>query len=156
METVTIGCRLPNGYVLEVGYSVVAAASDGRSMTQVTRGSNYARHVLRGTHMHTAELRRAKIQTPAVLAPEPFINRNVPKALWDEWMKTHSKDWVIRSGNIFEVKDAKNAANVQAAVMDSMASPAVLAPLDPSKPLVFGKDLNGDDIVIDKADFTKA
>lgn len=140
METVTIGCRLPNGYVLEVGLETTVRTASGGLATQIRRTPAYARFVLEGTHGHTKAARLQGILLPSVLAPEPFINRNVPKALWDQWKKDHPNASVLKAGYIFEVKD-DNAASIKAATIDASAkAPQPLAPIDPSKPFAVGPD----------------
>lgn len=137
-ETVILGCRLPNGIVLEVGLqTTVKGGPQGRPIENLKRLDSYMRLRIGGTHDHTREMRKAKIQMPAMLNPPPFITRNVPKALWDEWKRTHPGSWFIRSGNLFEVKDEKD---LPAILIDSAARPVPLAPIDATKSLVVGVD----------------
>lgn len=129
METVTIGCRLPQGLVLEVGYTTTIKVGNG-TVPQLNRGENYARFELLGTN---AQFRKTRIRMPASMSPEPYINRNVPKVVWDEWERTHRGSWLLKSGNLFVVAHADEAASVDAQVIDSVAKPLILSPLDPSK-----------------------
>lgn len=140
METVTIGCRLPNGYTIEVGLKVTERAGNG-SVTQLMKTENYKRVSLRGTREHNREMFRRGFRPPAQLAAEPFINQNVPKDVWDAWVKDHKSNWVLTSGNIFEVKDGKNSANVDAAIIDAAARPRILEPVDPSKAIKVGASI---------------
>lgn len=139
MEFVTIGCRLPSGYVLEVGLQTTVRGERGGLIPRVMRTDKYERFVLRGTHEHNREMRKRKILVPAQRNPEPYINR-VPKALWEQWLKDHPKAWVVTSGHVFEVKDGGKQENVQAAIVDSMGRPAILQPMDPTKPVKVGGD----------------
>lgn len=148
-EVVSIGCRLPNGIVLEVGLqTTVKGGPHGRPVEQIRRLQSYKRIRLGGTHDHTRAMRKAGIQTPAMLAAEPFITRGIPKALWEEWKRSHPDSWFLASNNIFEVKDEKD---IRAQILDSMATPTPLGPIDPTKPMIVGSDKS----TIETADFTK-
>ena len=140
MEMVTIGCRFPNGYTLEVGLqtTVRGGPKDGL-VSLLRRQSDYQRIKLKGTHWHHANLLRQGIRPPAVLNPEPFVNQ-IPKDFWERWKKDHPGAAVIKSGDLFEIATAKDAGNVKAAVLDAMSKPAPLAPMDPSKAITVGTD----------------
>jgi hypothetical protein len=88
-ETVRIGCRLPSGIKLEVGMVVTIpdANHPGYVIVKNQRTPQYRSVVIKGTHEHTAGVRRQGIQMPAMLNAEPYFTE-VPKALWDEWVKT--------------------------------------------------------------------
>lgn len=143
-EMTKIGCRLPNGYVLEVGLqtTVRGGPKDGL-ISLVKKRGDYQRRVLHGTHAHNAKLLLRGIRLPSELNPEPFIN-NVPKDLWERWKKEHANAAVLKTGQLFEVADPKD---VKAVILDVMASPTPLAPMDPSK--IFKHDDNK----VETADF---
>lgn len=138
METVSIGCRLPNGYVIEVGLETTfKGGPHNRPIERVVKTpGKYKRIRLGGTHDHTRAMRRSGIQTPAMLNAEPFITRGVPKEAWDEWVRKHPASWMLSSGNIFEVKGGQS--NERAAILDSQGKPAILQPIDPTKALKVG------------------
>lgn len=144
METIEIGCRLPAGYTLEIGLQTTIQANN-RPVTQVQRKPDYRRVVLKGTHSHTASMRKQKIQIPSIQAPQPAFT-TVEVAFWERWKKEHVGNNVLRNGNIFEVK---NAGDKSAIVLDVMARPQVLAPIDPDK--IYRTDGNK----IEKADFNE-
>jgi hypothetical protein len=129
-EVIKIGCRLPAGYTLEVGLQVSVQAN-GRPMTMLARNDDYQRIYLRGTHTHTADMRRKKIQVPSIRAPEPAYTK-VPVAFWERWKKEHGgpRCGVLKSGMLFEVKDDKDLAAIQ---LDVMARPQPLAPINPEE-----------------------
>jgi hypothetical protein len=146
-EVVTIGCRLPNGIILEVGLqTTIKGGPHNRPIEKIKRLGNYRRIGLRGVNGHSLAMRRAGIQTPAVANPEPFLNRNIPKDAWEEWKRKHSDSPLLARGDLFEVKDVKDE---RAMVIDAMAKPAMLAPLDMTKPMKIGT--NGE--TIETADF---
>jgi len=126
---------------LEVGLqTTVNGGPHNRPIEQVRKLGSYQRFVLRGTRAHTADMRRQGIATPAMLNVQPFINPNVPRALWDQWVKEHKDSPVLKNNEIFEVKGG-GEANSKAASLDAMAaSPAPFSPVDPSKPVKFGQD----------------
>jgi hypothetical protein len=143
-ETIKIGCRLPNGYVLEVGLqtTVRGGPKDGL-ISLVKKRSDYQRKVLHGTHAHNAKLLLRGIRLPSELNPEPYIN-TVSKDLWERWRKEHADAAVVKTGQLFEIADPKD---VKAVILDVMASPAPLAPMDPTK--IF----KNDDNKVETADF---
>jgi hypothetical protein len=134
-EQIKIGCRLPAGYVLEVGLQVTAQAN-GRPITQVNRSDSYQRVYLKGTHSHTVDMRRKKIQIPSIGKPEPAYTM-VDVAFWERWKKEHPRAGLLRNQDIFEVKDAKDTAAIQ---LDVMARKQILAPIDPNE--IFRTDGN--------------
>lgn len=141
---IKIGCRLPNGYMLEVGLqTTVTGGPQNRPITQVQRRDNYQRIKLRGTHAHTADMRAQKIQVPSILAPQPFFTP-VPVAFWDQWKKEHKRNGALKNGDIFEIK---NEADTKAIVLDVMAKKGPLAPVNPDEVLKVGADM------IEKANF---
>jgi hypothetical protein len=138
-ETVTIGCRLPSGYKLEVGYEVVAKAGNGM-ITQFRRiEGKYRTCTLKGTHEHTREQRMNNIQVPSMLRPKPFINKGVSKALWEEWKRLHANSPLLANKTLFEVTQ-KDDASVGAATLDAMATETPFAPVDPSVQMKVGNN----------------
>ncbi len=123
-ETVIIGCKLPAGIILEVGYTVDEKTSI------VKQGPQYRRMVLRGWHAHTAEQRKLGLQLPAGMNMRPFLNRGIDKAAWDEWKRTHANSWLLKNEILFEAKDEASAA---LRVAEGDATPAPFAPIDPNK-----------------------
>lgn len=150
-QYVTIGCRLPNGYVLEVGLrttEVIATPAGGKALvSNVRQLDNYQRFVLRGTN---ERIRRAmveeKILLPSRSRPTPHYNRNVPREFWEQWKREHPKNGALKRGDIFEVQAGE--ANERAASLDAAATPNPLAPMEQGK-FVVG------DLVVEKAQFDK-
>lgn len=142
-ETVTIGCRLPNGLILEVGYETVTAKdASGKVNTQVRRLDNYKRIALKGWNAHSEEMRRQEIQVPAGMNTRPYLNRGVSKAAWEQWKVDHPDSWLMKRGILFE---AKNEADAQVKALDAGKEQLILAPLNKAQ-LPSG---------IAEADFTK-
>lgn len=131
MDTVTVGCRLPQGYVLEVGL-IPPVIREGRLVARHKQKPDYARHVLLGTNQHTAESRKKGLLLPAITGVEPWMNA-VPADIWERWKKEYSTTWAAmqRGGHLFEVKAAPNSNDAKAATMDAMAKPDSFAPMNP-------------------------
>ncbi len=147
VETVIIGCRLPSGITLEVGLQTMEKNADGKYFTMVKRLDNYARIVLKGWHHHNT----TGLQMPAgVNSDRPYLNRDVPKAAWEEWKKTHAKSWLLKNSILFEAADEASAQLQALEAVDG--TPKMLAPISLSsdgKPIIDGKPLKD----LETADF---
>lgn len=84
MSTITIGCRLPTGMVLEVAGKAVTLAGQ------------------RQTHA------RSKI---IILTPDDYGTTEVDESFWAAWKSQVGEDFApLKSGAIFEAKNDKEAA----------------------------------------------
>jgi hypothetical protein len=133
-ETVSIGCRLPNGYRLEVGFSVNDPGKGGAPFALYRKHEDYQVFVLKGLNQRSL-LRDAQgkpfATAPAQIGREPFINQGVPKDFWDRWVKENPRSWALKTGQIFLVPKT-DTSTTKAVVLDAKAkSPEVFAPLDP-------------------------
>lgn len=137
-EMVSVGCRLPNGLRLEVGFSVSEKGDGGAPFAMVRKLDNYRQWLLRGTNQHL--IVRDQTRKPVAMLPnqanrEPYVNQ-VPKSLWDEWVRKNSKSWHLLSGNIFVIPKT-SPSEVKATVLDAAAkSKPIFEPMDPSKKMV--------------------
>jgi hypothetical protein len=134
-EVVAIGCRLPNGLKLEVGFKVNERGDRGAPFAMVRKLDSYDSFVLRGTNQRLI-VRDASRKPVAVLPNarnrEAVINPNVPKDLWERWKKDNAKSWHLTSGQIFEVPK-NDATTVKAVSLDAGAkSKAIFEPVDPA------------------------
>lgn len=150
-QYVTIGCRLPNGYTLEVGLQTtemqVTPAGGKALVANVQRLDSYQSFTLKGTNERIRRgMRDEKILLPARSKPEPFYNRNVPKELWEQWKREHPKNGALKRRDIFEVQPGE--ANERAATLDAHATRGPLEPLEQGKFTV-------GELTIEKADFDK-
>jgi len=131
-ETVSIGCRLPNGITLEVGYTVSHNRQGGAPFARYQKNKDYATFTLKGTNQHL--IIRGPDGRPFATAParrgrEPYINLNVPKDLWDRWCKEHQDSPLLTGGQLFVVPKLDDA---KAAGLDAQAkAPALFEPMDP-------------------------
>lgn len=136
-EMISIGCRLPNGIRLEVGFSASQKGNGGAPFAMVVKHENYRQFLIRGTNQHL--IVRDQTRKPVAVLPnqsnrEPYINR-VPKDFWEAWVKANPKSWHLTSGSLFVVpKDSP--AEVKAVALDAAAkSKPIFEPVDPSKPM---------------------
>lgn len=126
-ETVTVGCRLPHGIVMEVGYSTTIAVGNGTA-PQYRQTEKYRRVVIKGTHSNN----RPGIQPVMLLRPEPGITEGVPKAVVDEWLKAHPV--FLANGSIFVVpKGGRDSAEVRANAIELEGRKTGLEPRDPTE-----------------------
>jgi hypothetical protein len=145
VEFVSVGCRLPNGLRLEVGFKAGGHGGNGGApFAMLVKNEDYASHLLRGTNQHliVRDVSRKPVAVlPNALGREPYINHDVPKAFWERWCKENAKSWHLTSGQIFLVP--KNDANsAKAIALDAAAkSSNIFEPLDPSKKMKVGNDL---------------
>lgn len=135
VEMVSVGCRLPNGLKLEVGFKVNERGERGAPFAMVRKLDNYDSFVLRGTNQRLI-VRDASRKPVAVLPNtrnrEAFINQ-VPKDLWDRWAKDNAKSWHLTSGQIFVVPK-NDASTVKAAGIDAGAkSKPIFEAIDPAE-----------------------
>jgi hypothetical protein len=144
-DTVSIGCRLPNGLTLEVGYSVNAPGSaNGAPFARYQRHADYAQFNLKGLNQHSLlrdpNTRRILTTLASQRDREPVVSQ-VPADLWQRWKKEHANSWLLKSGQVFEIPKT-DAATVKAATKDAKAvSPAIFEPIDPAVAMKLGENI---------------
>jgi hypothetical protein len=143
-ETVIIGCKLPNGLILEVGYEISPTGAQLKS-------SDYQRVVIKGWNAHTEPMRimlaknKSDAGVPHGVNTTPFLNRGVPKDFWLRWKSEHARSWLLKNDILFE---SAGGDEVSAAlrVAEGDKTPKVFEPIDRTKLRVPG---------ITQADFSK-
>lgn len=143
-ETVTIGCKLPAGLKLEVGLQTVTKDKDGKiTGVELKRLDNYGSFIIRGWNHHSHEMRKQLVESkstsgvPHGMNTRPFLNRNVPKALWEQWKSEHKGSWLLKNDILFEVA-AGDEASAALRVSESDKTPKIFEPLDSTKTIVPG------------------
>jgi hypothetical protein len=135
-DTVSIGCRLPNGLKLEVGYQTSHQGAGGAPFVMYRKSADYATFTLKGRNQHLLVRNPVgKIVTTLAsqIGLEPVITHGVPADLWQRWSKEHADSWLLKSGQIF-VLPKTDAATVKAVTTDAKAiSPNILEPLNPKE-----------------------
>ena len=140
-ETVCVGCRLPNGLKLEVGFSVNNKGAGGAPFAVVVKSEAYRSYTLKGTNQHML-IRNGEnkivAQTPRHLGAEPYINRNVPKGIWDRWVQENPKSYHLRTKQIFIVPK-NDSSTIRAASLDAAAvTKNLIEPLDKNTKMKIG------------------
>jgi hypothetical protein len=141
-EMVAIGCRLPNGYKLEVGFSVSQEGRGGAPFAMFSKNADYQRCVLKGANQHS--LIRDETGKPFAVKPSqinrPAVINQIPKAFWERWMKEHSDKtgkptaWVVTSGQIFVVPPRADSATIKAVSIDAQAKGGnIFEPINPNE-----------------------
>ncbi len=120
MASISVGCKLPQGLVMELGYDLVAGG--------VTRGPNYKRVVLAGANQHSIVVGTLRTPSPANL--RPGITNNVDESFYDAWVAAHADSNIVKNKLIFK---AKNAGEATAQAVDVTKQKTGMEPIDPSK-----------------------
>lgn len=129
---ISVGCKLPQGLIIEVGYEMVPGGT--------IKGENYRRIVLAGANQHSTVV--GTLRTPSPKELRPGITNNVPEDVFDEWVAKHKDTNIVKNGLVFK---AKNAGEATAKAADLAAKPTGMEPLDPSKHPGITKMTEGDD-----------
>lgn len=130
-EMVQVGCRLPNGYVLEVGFTVNDEGKGGAPFAMYRKGKDYKAVTLRGLNQRS--IIRGPDNKPIALSPaqinrEPYIN-TIPKDFWERWKKDNAEQWVLTSGQIFEIPKG-DGTQLKAATLDAKSKgPNIFEPI---------------------------
>ena len=132
-EMIQIGCRLPNGIVLEVGFTVNDEGKGGAPFAMYRKGRDYKAVTLKGLNQRSL-IRDPQTNKPFAVSPaqidrEPFIN-TIPKAFWDRWIKDNAEQWVVTSGQIFVIPRG-DGTQAKAASLDAKSKgPNIFEPID--------------------------
>ena len=117
---VSVGCKLPNGIILEMDYEIVNG--------NVIRGEKYQRVELAGANQHS--IVTGDLRTPSPKDLRPGITDNVDEAFFDAWMKLHSSLSCVKNGLIFK---APNKGEAIARAADETQKKTGMEPVDPTK-----------------------
>lgn len=102
MPLVTVGCKLPNGLVLESGYKLENGS--------IVRTDKYTRVMLAGANQRVAQLVEAGGVPVAPRDLMPGITDNVDEGFFDQWVKDHADSNIVRNNLIWKVKNRNEAA----------------------------------------------
>lgn len=125
MATVTIGCKLPNGLVLESGYTVEHG--------NVVRTAGYKRLKLNGANQNRFQIVnnvREMSNPKAPLHFEPGITENVDEAFFDKWVIDHRDSNIVRNKLVWKVK---NRTEAKARAIGETQNDFGMEPRDPTK-----------------------
>jgi len=113
MASVWIGCKLPNGLMMEI-------VQPGNGLMPAPQGK---RVMLKG-----ANSMRATVKDNPIIGK--YAVTEVDESFWDEWLKRHKDFLFIKNGAIFVEKSMKDA---QAHAKADMKAKTGLEPLNPEK-----------------------
>lgn len=131
-EMVQVGCRVPNGFVLEVGFTVSDKGEGGAPFAMYRKSPGYKAITLKGLNQRS--IIRGPDNKPIALSPaqigrEPFIN-TIPKDFWERWKKENADQWVLTAGQVFEIPKGNDMTSVKAVSLDAKAkSPNIFEPI---------------------------
>lgn len=123
---ISVGCKLPQGLIIEVGYDLVPGG--------VSRGPNYKRIELAGANQHSTTV--GQLRTPSPKDLRPGITNNVPEEIFDAWVAAHADSNIVKNGLVFK---ARNAGEATAKAADLTQKPTGMEAVDPTKHPSIGK-----------------
>lgn len=129
---VSVGCKLPQGLILELGVSIVGG--------NVTRSAGYKQIKLAGANQHSVTV--GALRTPSPKDLRPGITNNVDEADFDAWVEAHKDTNIVKAGLVFK---SKNAGEATARANDLTQKPTGMEPVDPTKHPGVGKLTEGDE-----------
>ena len=121
--TVVIGCKLPNGLILEMGK---------------VNDENYQRVILNGSNAR-------RVLGPDAVVIAGYGLTTIAKDFWDAWRKKNSKLKFVRDGHVFE---HTTEASARDHAKDMAGLRTGLEPVDPLKP-VLGRAPDGSEIKVE-------
>lgn len=135
-EQVQVACRLPNGYVIEVGFSVNVQGRRGSPFAMYRKNKDYKSVTLRGLNQRS--IIRDTDGKPMAMAPAQVGRKDVvtlvPKEFWDAWVKANSENWALVNGHIYLVP--KDETSAKAVAIDMKAKQGnVFEPMNPDTPM---------------------
>lgn len=116
MPKITVGCKLPQGLIIEMGYTPVPGGT--------VRGNDYKAVRLRGANMYHG----AGGTAPANL--KAGLTHNVDEAFFDAWVASHADLNIVKNKLVFK---ASSKAEGEAKALDTAQQKTGMEPLDSSK-----------------------
>ncbi len=137
-DTVTVGCKLPSGLFLQ---NFFMEEFQEQVMGGGTRTSKRAVRIEEIYHVCGNSLDISKIalgEVPNLIIGGYGITSGIPRAFWEEWLRTNKDSHVVKNGLIYaEDNDAK--ARKRAAEGARLRSG--LEPIDPTAPNTAAPDM---------------
>lgn len=130
-DTVTVGCKLPNGLWLSLHDMVDTAIAGPSGFTVVPMARRREeRFCLNGTALDVAKLRRQEF--PGYLLVNGYaLTPGIPRDFWEEWLKQNERSDLVRNHLIY-AQDTHERAH--AVANESTGVRSGLEPIDPAKP----------------------
>jgi hypothetical protein len=117
---VVVGCKLPQGCIMEVGYKMVPGG--------MQKQDNYQAIKLNGAEQHSLILAPG-VRSASPVNLRPGITENVPAEVYAEWSKKGGKN-LVRNGIVFS---ADTKADCQAIANEMTNEKIGMEAVDPSK-----------------------
>lgn len=129
--TVTVGCKLPNGYIMRIFDMVdMAEPIPGAPAKTFKRAvPNEKQYTLRGNRVPFGMMPRYQIIGGYALTP------GIPADVWDKWLSQNKDSDLVKNNLIFAHEKVENAA---AQAKDQATVRSGLEPINPDKPPVTG------------------
>lgn len=102
-KTVAVGCKLPQGCYLEVGYKITPGGI-------IKDREKYKKVKLNGAEQHAVIL---GMRTPSPANLRPGITANVDEAMFDEWAKRAGHN-LVRNGIVFKAATVEECQAIAA------------------------------------------
>lgn len=119
-KLISVGCRLPQGLIIEVGYEI----KDGG----IIQTDKYQRIELKGANQHSKI--EGLMRTPSPGQLQPGITHNVDAAAFAEWVEKHKSTNIVKNMLVFEADSPKEIA---AMAKELGTEKTGMEPVDPSK-----------------------
>lgn len=129
-KTVAVGCKLPQGCIMEVGYKVTPGGI-------LKDPAKYKRVKLNGAEQHAILV---GMRTPSPSNLRPGITANVEEAVFDEWAKRAGHN-LVRNSLVFK---ADTVADCQAIADEMYKEKMGFEAVDPSAHPGIGKRTEGE------------
>lgn len=119
-KVVSVGCKLPQGALLEVGIKVIPGG--------IIKGEKYKAVKLNGANQHAVI--EGPLRTPSPAHLRPGITHGVDAEFMAQWMKEHRDTNLVKNHLIFvETEQASAVAHAEELATERTG----LEPVDPSK-----------------------
>jgi hypothetical protein len=124
-DTVTVGCKLPNGIVLDL----YGPRTPDRAQVAPQLLKSFT---LKGSRFPTDDNGVARATWDVVGGSTGFgLTENVPADFWNAWLEAHKESELVTNGIVFAVPTLDDAKSEGAKRADTKSG---FEPLDPEKP----------------------
>lgn len=128
--TVTVGCRLPNGLVLQLFAmdDVTEAVPNGYKSVKMARRLDET-YTLNGTAIDIEKVKRGEMTH--LIFDGAALTSGIPKAFWDEWAETYKDSEFVKNGHVFAHATDDGARRM---ATERAGQRTGLEPIDPEHP----------------------
>lgn len=141
-DTVTVGCKLPNGLILR-NYAWHphrdALAGGGFSDSKIARRIDDTQYVVHGNTVRFADLRAGNLPDHSIVGGFGLTS-GIPRDFWERWLELNKDTALVKNGLVFaheEELSARSMAKERAALRSG------LEPIDPERPYLAHPEFGG-------------